>query len=484
MKLTKLQSIFILLVFVMTSYVQHAKYIDLDIQGIHAWRQSQTMWNIRNFVRHDNNILNPRSNRLRSGKTLMLRYEFPIMQWGIAQFQRVFGEGISVTRNLIFIIGIFSIFCLFGIVQILFENWLTSLVTAILFMYTPLFFSYTINPLPDNLALCGGLFYIYFILKHRDSEKFSHLILAGLFLLLATLSKLPYLMFSILSITFFFHDIIKNKKVDQSLIKYALIQLLLIVPAFAWYLWVMPNWTNNPVLMGFGDNFVLDEYLKIATYHVNVMFPYIILSQPTWILVVLGLLSFLNNWRSYAWIFSLIVITFVYLLLEFKPIGVGHDYYMMPFLPWLFFVIGFGVHLINRFKYGIILLGILCNWSINHTPKVTKRMWQVETSYLSADLFKYSEELKNAVPNHEPCIIFNDKSRCVFSYRIDKIGYIYGDDSFKPMWIKDLLPKHNVKYLYSNSRKIDESAAFQPYIDSTLLIRGDIRVFKLKLPEE
>lgn len=58
----------------------HSKHLNKEVTGIHTWRQSQTMWNVRNFVRHDNNILNPRISSFNGGKDNLYRYEFPLMQ--------------------------------------------------------------------------------------------------------------------------------------------------------------------------------------------------------------------------------------------------------------------------------------------------------------------------------------------------------------------------------------------------------------------
>ncbi len=96
----------------LASIVLHYKIFTLDLQGIHVWRQTQTQINIQNFYRHDNNILNPRHNNFSWGDNIQ-RMEFPIMQWSIAQVERVFGEKIIVTRICIFLIGLMSVFGFF-----------------------------------------------------------------------------------------------------------------------------------------------------------------------------------------------------------------------------------------------------------------------------------------------------------------------------------------------------------------------------------
>jgi len=102
--------LFILFVLIMISFVQHKDHLNKEIQGIHSWRQSQTMWNIRNFARHDNNILNPRTNCFNPGNDNLLRYEFPLMQWLLAKPYMKSDENIASVRISLFILGAVTIF--------------------------------------------------------------------------------------------------------------------------------------------------------------------------------------------------------------------------------------------------------------------------------------------------------------------------------------------------------------------------------------
>lgn len=476
-----------LIIFLIVSLIQHKEHIQTDIQGIHSWRQSQTMWNIRNFVRHDNNILNPRINSFNGGHDNLYRYEFPVMQWTIAQVERVFGENIEIVRMLIFLIGIFSIFGIFFLIHHLIGNWLVALVTSVLFQYSPLFYYYTINPIPDNLALCGGIWYFYFILKYYDTQKYKYLILGSISLLIAVLAKLPFIMYSVVSIYLFFNQIKKQKKLTIQDVKISLLQVAFLVPAITWYLWVIPTWTGNPVLYDtiLGAKFVFSEYLPIIRYHASEMFPNILLSMPIWILFIIGIWGMIRRKFSVNWIYSLVLITFLYLIVELKSIGVVHDYYMFPFLPWLFVIIGLGIELIRRFspKMKFLLLTI-CIFSAIYTQKTTYSKWSIEKSYFNKDVFLYSEELKNLISNDEHCIILNDASGYIFSYRIDKMGYIFKDDYLPMEWIDDMIRNQHVHYMYSDSEKLNNSSEFVKFIDEVMLVKGSIKVFKLKVPDD
>lgn len=258
MRIAKIPYLAILFGFVLLNLIQHRSYLNLDIQGIHAWRQSQTMWNIRNFSRHDANILNPKVAALNAGvHENIYRYEFPVMQWTIAMVQKVAGEEIIIVRLCVFMISMCSILGMFFLMNTIVGNYLTACVTAILFQYSKVFFYYSINPIPD---------------------------------------KLPFLMFSVISIVFFVHQMNKAKTIKFSMLFFPGIQLLMISPALVWYIWVMPNWGDNLVLTGIMDQKLFsEEHLEILKYHYNIMLPKLLLTKPTWIPAILGLIYLILN---------------------------------------------------------------------------------------------------------------------------------------------------------------------------------------------
>ncbi len=482
------EKIYLIILFfsILLSFGMHYKTLNIDIRGIHTWRQSQTMWNVRNFYRYDANILNPRVSHFNGGKDNIYRYEFPIMQWSIAMLEKVFGEKISVVRISIFLIGLLSVIFFYLLLQVIGLSKFASLGGAILFQFSPVFYYYTINPIPDNLALMSGIMYLYFVFSYIKTEKLADLILASAVLLLATFAKLPFLMFSIVSIIYFIKLLLKTKKISKQLLTFVLIQFIFLLPAFVWYAWVIPGWTGNPILTGvFESSLSFDKIIEIVQYHIGTMFPLILLNPASWIFFLLGIVFFMK-WKKHKdfkiYITGMVFITFLYFVLEFNAINTVHDYYMMPFLPWLYILVAVGLNylisfknLINKFVAIVfIIVSPYLAYSLN------KDSWSIEKSYFNPDVFKYQNELKKAVSQNEQCIILNDISYYVFSYQIDKMGHIFNNDHLPIGWIDDMINRFHINYMYSDSRKIDTSAAFQPYIDSLLLQAGSVKVFKLK----
>ena len=478
----------IVLTFIL-SLTFHWSIFHKDICGIHTWRQSQTQLNIRYFYREDANILNTRVAHFNGGKDNLYRYEFPLMQWSIAMTQKVFGEDIVVTRVSIFIIGLLTLIAHGLLIYSLFKNFLIAALSVWAFNFSPVFFYYTINPLPDNLALCTGMFYLYFAVKNYHKDTLLNHLLASFFLLLATLSKLPFAVFGIVSAVYFLQCwYADNFKIKKNLILKASFYPLLLLPAFFWYRWVMPSWEGNGILHGiFANDNSWPNIQRILYYHANIMFPKILMNPISIILLITAVFYFLFKKdflkkKSISLSFGLIMVM-VYFVLEINMIDTVHDYYMMPFLPFIYITLAYGTKkMLNAHKYmavailPIFLLMPYQNYSRN------KDSWSLEKSGSNSNLFLHQDKLKNAVPKHEKVIVMNDNSQFVFFYKLDKEGYVFKDDYLPVEWVDDLVQNHGVKYMYSDSRKVDESEEMSKRIDSIIMQVGNLKVIKLKRP--
>ncbi|MEO0732594.1 MAG: glycosyltransferase family 39 protein, partial [Bacteroidota bacterium] len=218
----------------------HWDKFSLEVQGYHTWRQSWTMLNARNFARVDANILNPRIAGVRDDGPKIHRLEFPISQWVIGMGYQLFGEHIIVARLWLFLIGIVAVFGMFTLLRALDLAPLVAATGAILTQFSTVFFYYTINPLPDFLALAAGCWYLAFTFRYFARPNTRDLAAAGACLSLATLAKLPFIILSIVGVVYFLLRLPRHR--TRALARFVWLQLLLLLPAFAWYAWVVPDW--------------------------------------------------------------------------------------------------------------------------------------------------------------------------------------------------------------------------------------------------
>ena len=465
----------------------HWHVFPLELVGLHDMRQAQTQQNIRIFFREDFNILNPRVNVMsHESETPIHRYEFPIMQWTVALVYKFTGESFMVSRIVNFLIGCFSMFGIFHLLQILWGRLDVALAGSFAFSLSPAFYFYTMAPMPDNLALCGSTWYLFFLIRYVRTSKLADIAMAAFFISLGTAAKLPYIIFLAPAGYLLFRSIVEKKFINISKeFQIGLIFLLFLLPTLLWYLWVIPTW-NNGVITGIFDHSIsFEETWEIIKFHFRDMFPKKLLNY-TCIPFLFAALFFAVKNKVYknqnAQILLMAgIAVLAYWVYEFNMIGMTHDYYMMPFLPLLFIILAYGfkellgLHKITKWASFFLLIFMPFNTSL-----IAKNYWSIDNCGYNCDVFKYQDDLKNAAPSDAKCIIVNDYTKYTFSYLIDKKAFIFRDDFLPGDWLGNMIKRFGISYLYCSSRKVESDPEVQQHIEKLVLERGEIKVFKLK----
>lgn len=486
--LTK-QPLLLFLLIPIVSMALHRRIFSTDLMGVHLWRQSQTEINIQNFYRHDFNIMNPRNNCFNGGSDNIMRFEFPIMQWLVAAAHKVFGESIAVTRISMFLIGLWGVLGIYFLLKWLWNDKIVALLGAWAFNFSPVFYYYTMNPLPDVFALCSAIWAMVFFFRYLKTAQKSAILLSASLLAMATLAKLPYVIFGSMVGIYVLQQWIKNGfNAFKETVSISFTYILLLLPAFFWYKWVIPTWGDNGVLMGIFSNEVpLSITLEIFRFHAFEFLPKLLLNYAAVPFFFVSLFFMFKNktftLRNWAILAATGLSVIVYFLFEYNMIGLVHSYYMLPFLPPLFVVVGYGIKelwRINAFTRftTVLLLAAMPVFAF----RAVDNYWSLEESGWNPDVITNKDELRKAAPNDALCLIVsvNDASSYAFSYQIDKQGHIFTENTFHPEWTEDIIKRFGIRYLYSDSRKVDEDPRVQRFVDTLILTRGSVRVFKFK----
>lgn len=481
-ELTKKQIVYGFLIIILISLLCHLPYFSIDLQGHHAWRITQTGWNIRNFVRHDFNIFHPRVSHFNSQfEENLYLFELPLMQWLIASVQRITGESIWILRGCMFIIGTWGIMGMLRLATFTFGRTIWSLLTTFAFAFGPVYFYYMINPLPDVFALASGIWFIYFALEYNVNNKRLSIFTAAICLAISVLSKLPYIIFTIIPIYYFFKEQLQAKKVLTKQILAAAILLASIIPAFFWYKYTLPFWSDMQIVTGlFESSMSFGEFWKIFSWYLKEYFPRDLLSPILMIMFLAGIHYLKKSTYKKGWIHTLIGITLFYVIFEFKAIKTAHDYYLMPLLPWIYITLGFGIRGIwKNWNHGRTIVIVLLGLSPIYNLVALNKYWSAAKTPLGKDAEQHRVVLKNAVPDDALCIILNDRSHFIFSYQIDKMGFVFKDDDLPAAFVKDMIIRQGAEYMYSDSRIVDERKDIKVFLDSMIVEAGNIKVWKL-----
>ncbi len=479
----KLRNI-VLVSIVIISTLMHLKHFSKDLLSIHVWRQTQTQSTIDNFYKEDMNILNPRRND-RGDTDGIFRMEFPLMQWLVACQYKIFGYHLIISRIFMFIVGFFSILGIYKLLKSLFNNTMLAIMGAWAFNFSPSFYYYTINPLPDNLALCCSVWGLALFFSWLRYDRLISLIFCGVFLSIGALCKLPFIVYYIVPFVYFLRLVLKkgiDKKVVFDIISVMGLSLLPII----WYINVIPTWEGNPVLKGMLNNKEsLFQLFGFFQHNLISNLPELLLNYGSLLFFLAGFYYFFKR-KSYKdarfiLIISLCVLVLVYYFFEANAIANIHDYYLFPFYPLLFILVAYGAFSlydsnIKLYKYlTIFLLSIL---PLTCYIRMHTR-WDTNSPGFNSDLLIYKTELRNAVPNDALVVAGNDESHFIFFYYIDKKGWGFHDDNLTSNMLKTMIEK-GAKYLYVDSKILNSNIELAPYLDKMIMEKGTIKVYSLK----
>lgn len=467
------------------SLVMHLHIFKKDIIGYHSWRQTQTQSTINNFVHEDFNILHPRFNDRGDGDGIV-PMEFPLMQWLFACFYKAFGDHLVITRIMSFIIGLFSVFGMYRLLLNIFSNETIAVLGAWAFNFSPVFYYYTVNPLPDNLALCLAIWGLAYFFAYRKKEEKRSVFLSAFFLSLSALCKLPFVLYLAPVAIYFFVQFFKEKPKSKFVFIFFCYALLL-VPVATWYVVAIPHWNGNGVLKGMFDNEVtIATAVDLLQFNLISTLPELLLNYASVLFFLAGIIFIFRN-KAYRkkgfYLFATWgIVILIYFFYELNMIAKVHDYYLFPFLPLLFIIVAYGTGqllALPRKNMRAIVLTVCCIVPVTAFIRADSR-WNEAKPGFNVDLLQHKAALRTAVPDNALCIAGNDVSHFIFFYYIDKKGWAFNDDQLTAAQLGDMIRK-GAKYLYCDSRKVDEDPEVQKLLKSLVATEGSIRIYALGL---
>jgi len=482
--LTKYNKLVLVLIPIL-SFAMHFRVIQLDLIGIHVWRQTQTQTVINNFANEDLNILHPKYNTNPDTNRIM-RMEFPIMQWIFALFFKLFGNHIIISRILTFIMGIFSVWGIYAMLMNIFDNKLCALIGAWAFNFSPEFYYYTINPLPDNFALCCAIWSAVFFFSWVNSKKYYYLVLSFLFLTAAALAKLPFILYASLPIGYILVDFFKNKALHtRRNILILLFLLFMLCAPLAWYIKVMPTWNGNGIIKGIADNKLKPlEILDILQGNLISTLPELLINYGSVLFFVAGFWFIFKRKVFQKSSFAIFLIwglsILSYFFFEMNMIAKVHDYYLFPFMPLIFILVAYGgYHLsISPMPYmRYLTFFLLLILPVTAYLRTVSR-WNTEQPALNIDFYNYKNELRQLTGKNDYCVVGNDESHFILLYYIDKKGWVFDHDYLPPAQLKEWINK-GAKYLYTDS-SIDTLPGIKEHLAGKIFDKNSARVYRLK----
>jgi hypothetical protein len=322
----------------------------------HNWRQTTVSMVARNFYEVNANIFYPRLD-IDGDNTGITGMEFPILNYLMYLCSILFGVDDWYGRLINLIISSVGVYFFYKLILKYFDFEI-AFFSAILLMFS-IWFPFSRKIMPDTFSVSLVIMCIYYGTNYFDKKRNLDLILYVLFFLSGVLAKLPSGYLLIIFVLFLFNS---RYELRHKLI-FSLASFIAVVPVLVWYFYWVPHLNSTFRFIHFymGTS-ITDGFLE--------------LKNNLWLTLTK---FFDNSMKHIAFFFFLFglykafklknsLLLSVYLITSFGFLIVmlkaghafhHHNYYIIPFVPVMAFVCGYGIFNLPSRKIKFVVLVII-----------------------------------------------------------------------------------------------------------------------------
>lgn len=440
---------FIVMLSMVFYYLDYYHIIVLHPQGIHFWRQTDSIALSFQFYNNGFNFFAPASYNLSSidGKAAC---DFPLYYY-LASFTYFFGKNFWALKLLHFITLYIGIYYVYKITYHFVQDFIYSVLVCLFILGSTIMNYYAMNVVPDiaslGLIFCG----LYYVITSFEHSKSKTLIIGIGLLTLSSLVKINYMLYLIAVLCFSLYTIIFNV-VDldkKHMTKVFYISLLGVLITIGWYIYVVAyNHYFDSTLFATKMYPMWDytkEQLQYTLGLINVSWKSSILPKFSlyilYIMIVINVVFFKKHNKT---LFLLSFISFLglvcYTILEFPKFD-DHDYYFLTFFPLIilisisFFVI---MNKLIKFKsihymFKVFMCIVTISGIVYSKNKLNLRYIESYNMYNKV-AFVLDRNKKNIddlnLPQDAKCIVFPDYTPNGGLLFLDRMGWPMSKEEF------------------------------------------------------
>lgn len=359
----------------------------------HNWRQTTVTMVARNFLEVDNDILYPRVD-MAGEKTGITGMEFPVINYMIFAISELCGYEHWYGRLLNLIISSFGVWFFYVLIRKYFhEN--IAFPSAIILLVS-IWFQYSRKIMPDTFSVSFIHAGMYFGTQYLDSShrKYSlqYLIFSTVFVSIGVLAKLPSGYLLVVFVLFLADKSVPNRRK----LLFSGLTLLAILPAAYWYFLWVPHLVER---YGYW-HFFMGQDLLTGFQEIAQNVPETLKKFYDSALKFVGFGVFLFGafcvWKTrnvkLALIFFFLLLSFSVVVVKAGRTFVFHDYYIIPFVPIMALIAGYGIFMVRRrWLSRLMLLVISIEGIANQYHDFFIRDKEMGILQLESDLDKVSD---------------------------------------------------------------------------------------------
>ncbi|MEN9333783.1 MAG: hypothetical protein RLY35_963 [Bacteroidota bacterium] len=323
----------------------------------HNWRQTTVTMVARNFLEVDNNIFYPRID-FAGDKTGITGMEFPMLNYMIYGVAEIFGYQHWYGRLINLIVSSFGLWFFYRLVSLFFKESVSFYATLVLSV--SLWFQFSRKIMPDTFAMSliiAGIYFGFKFLNNKNSKSIWKAALAYfLLVLLGVLAKLPS---GYLLIVFVF-PIIDASIAIQRKVLFVFLSVVALMPALWWYFYWVPFLVETygfwHFFMGKSITLGLQEIITHGQATAQKFYDTALKFIGFGLLVWGMFAAYHQKERRIFWILAVTLCSFSIVILKAGYTFPHHSYYIIPFVPVMALVAGFGLSSIHNKKLRIFLM--------------------------------------------------------------------------------------------------------------------------------
>ena len=325
------------------------------LEVAHAWRQTTVTMAARNFYEVDPHIFYPRID-ISEDLTGITGMEFPLLNYLIFLVSKAFGYTHWYGRLINLIMSSLGCWFFYRLLRKYFNENISFYTTFILVV--SLWFCYSRKIMPDTFSMSLIIMGMYYGSNYLEGKGHGGWQLLGyaLLVLMGLLSKLPSGYLLVLFVLLLFSKTIPLKR---KLI-FCLISLFTVIPVAWWYFYWVPYLVKEYGLWHFfmgkgilqGTKELLENWIDTLAHFYDDALKFIGFG-----VFLIGLVfCFIKKERFILRITGLSFAAFLLVMMKSGWTFSHHSYYIIPFVPVMALVAGFGVASINKPKLRSVLL--------------------------------------------------------------------------------------------------------------------------------
>jgi 4-amino-4-deoxy-L-arabinose transferase-like glycosyltransferase len=435
----------------------------------HNWRQTTVNMVSRNFLEIDNNIFFPRID-IAGEKSGITGMEFPLLNYICYIISKIFGYQHWYGRLVNLIVSSFGLWFFYKLIIKYFTKQVAFYSTIILTV--SIWFQFSRKIMPDTFAMSMIIACIYFGTNYLENKKKDRINLFFYFLLLlfGLLAKLPS---GYLLIVFCFFYLNKQIAIKRKFI-FSVTSVLGILPTIIWYFYWVPHLVHTYGFWHFFMGKSIEQGFNEILLNINQTlsrFYDTALKFIGFIVFIYGLvISIVNRESKIYFLFILTLLTFLIIIFKAGFTFPHHSYYIIPFVPVMALIAGFGLTSIKYSKISmIILIAISIEGIANQQHDFRIKDNDKQILNLEIDLLKVSQK--------EDLIIINSGSYPTPMYFAHRKGWVNSNEEILNESYINELKKKGLKFIVILKRSFGTEILLNQY--SKVLENEDYCIYKL-----